>query len=82
MALVGLPPGDFPLPIFEVVLKGLTVRGSIVGTRNDLSEALALAGEGAVEAHYALDSLDNVNAVMGGLKDGTITGRIVLDMAR
>jgi len=82
MALVGLPPGDLPLPIFEVVLKGLTVRGSIVGTRNDLSEALALAGEGAVRAHYALDALENVNAVMGGLKDGTITGRIVLDMAR
>ena len=82
MALVGLPPGDFPLPIFEVVLKGLTVRGSIVGTRNDLTEALALAGEGAAQAHYALDALENVNAVMGGLKDGTITGRIVLDMAR
>jgi propanol-preferring alcohol dehydrogenase len=65
-----------------VVLKRLTIRGSIVGTRNDLTEALALAGEGAVSAHYALDALENVNAVMGGLKDGTITGRIVLDMAR
>ncbi|HEX5868644.1 MAG TPA: zinc-dependent alcohol dehydrogenase, partial [Beijerinckiaceae bacterium] len=33
VALVGLPPGDFPLPIFPVVLKRITVRGSIVGTR-------------------------------------------------
>ncbi|RDC75417.1 alcohol dehydrogenase AdhP [Rhodovulum sp. 12E13] len=81
MALVGLPPGGFPLPIFEVVLKRLTIRGSIVGTRNDLTEALALAGEGAVAAHYALDRLENINAIMGGLKDGTVTGRIVLDMA-
>ncbi|WMT73386.1 zinc-dependent alcohol dehydrogenase [Bradyrhizobium sp. Ash2021] len=36
VALVGLPPGDFPTPIFDVVLKRITVRGSIVGTRRDL----------------------------------------------
>jgi alcohol dehydrogenase, propanol-preferring len=46
MSLVGLPPGDFPLPIFEIVLKRITVRGSIVGIRNDLREALAFAGAG------------------------------------
>ena len=42
-ALVGLPPGDFPTPIFDVVLKRLTIRGSIVGTRKDLQEALEFA---------------------------------------
>ncbi len=40
IALVGLPPGDFPTPIFDVVLKGLHIAGSIVGTRADLQEAL------------------------------------------
>jgi len=35
VSLVGLPPGDFPMPIFDVVLKRITVRGSIVGTRRD-----------------------------------------------
>ena len=40
MALVGLPPGDFPLPIFDVVLNAKTMRGSIVGTRMDLREVL------------------------------------------
>jgi D-arabinose 1-dehydrogenase-like Zn-dependent alcohol dehydrogenase len=39
-------PGDFPLPIFEIVLKRITVRGSIVGTRNDLRETLAFANDG------------------------------------
>ncbi|MGB9036734.1 MAG: zinc-dependent alcohol dehydrogenase, partial [Paeniglutamicibacter sp.] len=34
----GLPPGDFPAPIFDIVLKGLTIRGSIVGTRQDMDE--------------------------------------------
>jgi D-arabinose 1-dehydrogenase-like Zn-dependent alcohol dehydrogenase len=41
MALVGLPPGKMSLPIFNMVLKRITVRGSIVGTRQDLEEALA-----------------------------------------
>jgi len=50
MALVGLPPGDFPLPIFDVVLNAKTVRGSIVGTRMDLQECLAFAGEGKVNS--------------------------------
>ncbi len=36
MAMVGLPPGGFPLPIFDMVLNRVTVRGSIVGTRQDL----------------------------------------------
>src|ERR1700692_3433492 len=48
--LNGLPPGEFPLPIFDVVLNGYTVRGSIVGTRLDLQEALALAVDGKVKA--------------------------------
>jgi len=36
VSLNGLPPGDFSLSIFDTVLNGLTVRGSIVGTRLDL----------------------------------------------
>jgi alcohol dehydrogenase, propanol-preferring len=71
-------PGDFPLPIFPVVLKRLTVRGSIVGTRNDLTEALAFAGEGKVASHFAWDSLDNINAIFDRMKAGTIDGRVVL----
>lgn len=43
MSMVGLPPGDFALPIFDMVLNAKTVRGSIVGTRKDLQEALEFA---------------------------------------
>ena len=39
--LVGLPPGEFSVPLFDVVLKRLTIRGSLVGTREDLQEALS-----------------------------------------
>ncbi|MFJ5486338.1 zinc-dependent alcohol dehydrogenase [Hansschlegelia beijingensis] len=63
MALVGLPPGRFAMPIFDTVLKRITVRGSIVGTRQDLEEALEFAGDGAVAAHFSWDTMENINAV-------------------
>lgn len=78
MSLVGLPPGDFPLPIFDVVLNAKTVRGSIVGTRKDLQEALAFAGEGKVRTVYSEDSLDNVNAILDRLRAGQVEGRVVM----
>ena len=78
LSLVGLPPGDFPLPIFEVVLKRITVRGSIVGTRNDLAESLAFAAEGKVASHFTWDELDNINAIFARMQDGQIDGRVVL----
>lgn len=78
MSLVGLPPGSFPLPIFEIVLKRITVRGSIVGTRNDLAESLAFAGEGKVKSHFEWDKLENINAIFDQMRAGTIDGRIVM----
>jgi propanol-preferring alcohol dehydrogenase len=81
IALNGLPPGSFPLPIFEVVLKALTIRGSIVGTRLDLAEALSFAKEGLVHATVATAKLEEVNDVFKRMHAGTIDGRIVLDLA-
>jgi len=78
MSLVGLPPGDFALPIFDVVLNAKTVRGSIVGTRKDLQEALAFAGDGLVHTTFTEDSLDHINTVLGRMKRGEIEGRVVM----
>ncbi len=80
MSLVGLPPGEFGLPIFDVVLSRKTVRGSIVGTRLDLREALQFAAEGKVKAHYTLDRLENINGVFERMRAGTIEGRVVLNI--
>lgn len=81
MSLVGLPPGDFPLDIFGMVLNGITVRGSIVGTRLDLAEALAFAEQAKVAATVASDRLENINDIFARMHAGQIEGRIVLDMA-
>lgn len=81
VSLVGLPPGDFPTPIFDVVLKRITVRGSIVGTRRDLDEAVAFAAEGKVHAEITKAPLSDINAIFERLKAGTIDGRMVLDLS-
>jgi propanol-preferring alcohol dehydrogenase len=80
VSLTGLPPGDFPLPIFDVVLNGITVRGSIVGTRLDLQESLEFAEAGKVKATVAKEKLENINHVFARMLRGEIEGRIVLDL--
>ena len=80
MSLVGLPPGTFATPIFDVVLKRITLRGSIVGTRKDLAEAVEFAAEGKVRAHIHKAKLEDINSVFTELKAGRVDGRIVLDL--
>lgn len=79
VSLVGLPPGEFPTPIFDVVLKRITVRGSIVGTRRDLDEAIAFAMDGKVKAEFTTAPLSEINAIFDRMKHGKIDGRVVLD---
>ena len=79
VSLNGLPPGDFPLDIFGMVLNGVTVRGSIVGTRLDLQESLQFAAEGKLAATVSTDTLENINDVFKRMHAGTIEGRVVLD---
>ena len=74
----GLPPGDFPAPIFDIVLKGLTVRGSIVGTRQDLKESLEFYSRGLIHPTVSTRSLDDVNEVLDEMKHGRIDGRVVI----
>lgn len=76
--LNGLPPGDFPLSIFDVVFRCLTVRGSLVGTRSDMKEALAFAADGRVKATIETSTLEDINDVLERLRTGKVSGRVVL----
>jgi alcohol dehydrogenase, propanol-preferring len=80
VSLVGLPPGEFATPIFDVVLKRITIRGSIVGTRGDLAEAIAFAAEGKVHSHINMAQLDDINGIFSNLKTGNVDGRMVIAM--
>jgi alcohol dehydrogenase, propanol-preferring len=80
LSLVGLPPANFELPIFDVVLSRKTIRGSIVGTRNDLAESLQFAAAGRVKPHFSLEKLGNINDIFDRMRAGRIDGRIVLEI--
>jgi propanol-preferring alcohol dehydrogenase len=79
--LVGLPPGEFPTPLFDVVANCITIRGSFVGTRQDMAEALAFAAEGKVKADIELQPLSSINQVLQRLEHDDVASRVVLDFA-
>lgn len=80
VSLVGLPPEAFPLDIFTTVLFGLTVRGSIVGTRRDMAEAIDFFARGKITPTFTTRPLDDINAIFDEMLDGKIDGRIVMEM--
>ena len=77
--LVGLPPGEFPIPIFDIVSNCITIRGSFVGNRQDMAEALAFAAEGKIKADIELQPLSSINRVLDRLARGDVKSRVVLE---
>jgi propanol-preferring alcohol dehydrogenase len=77
--LVGLPPGEFPVALFDVVANCITIRGSFVGTRQDMVEALDFAVGGRVKADIELAPLSSINNVFERLHHGDVPSRMVLD---
>jgi len=78
--LVGLPPGEFPVPLFDVVLKRLTIRGSLVGTREDLHEALSVSADIGMRMPLRTLPLASANDALDQLRAGKVEGRVVLTM--
>ena len=78
--LVGLPPGDFPIPLFDVVANCITIRGSFVGTRQEMAEALAFAADGKVTADIELQPLSSINQIFERLAHGKVASRVVLEL--
>ena len=65
-----------------MVLNGVTVRGSIVGTRLDLQESLDFAADGKVKATISTAKLDDINDIFQRMHKNQIEGRIVLDLTQ
>lgn len=77
---IGLPPESMDLSIPRLVLDGIEVVGSLVGTRQDLAEAFQFGAEGLVVPKVQLRALDEAPAIFQEMRDGKITGRMVIDM--
>jgi propanol-preferring alcohol dehydrogenase len=72
LVCVGLPAENgMKVPIFETVLGGLTVRGSIVGTHHDLEEVFDLHRRGLTTVMKSELALDDVNDAIERVLDGT-----------
>ena len=79
---VGLPPEAMSLDIPRLVLDGIEVVGSLVGTRQDLVEAFQFAAEGKVVPKVALRPLADINTIFTEMEEGKIRGRMVIDFRR
>jgi propanol-preferring alcohol dehydrogenase len=81
LVFVGLPADNFVrLPIFETVLNGITVTGSIVGTRVDLAETYELHADGRTTVIRETRKLEDVNEAFQEIEKGDVDGRIVFDL--
>jgi propanol-preferring alcohol dehydrogenase len=67
---VGLPPEAMSLDIPRLVLDGIEVVGSLVGTRQDLTEAFQFAAEGKVVPKVTLRPLGDINAIFKEMEQG------------
>jgi propanol-preferring alcohol dehydrogenase len=80
LVFVALPAeNEVTLPIFETVLNGITVVGSIVGTRVDLSEVFELHAAGKTRVIREVRPLDDVNEAMAAVEAGEVAARIVFE---
>jgi propanol-preferring alcohol dehydrogenase len=59
----------------------ITIRGSFVGTRQDMVDALDFAVRGKVKADIEVAPLSSINEVFQKLQHGDVASRIVLDFA-
>jgi propanol-preferring alcohol dehydrogenase len=80
MVMVGLPAeNNITLPIFQTVLNGISVIGSIVGTRLDLAEVFELHAAGKTHVVRTTRRLEEVNEAMKAVEAGDIDARVVFD---
>ncbi|MCW2856867.1 MAG: Alcohol dehydrogenase, zinc-binding [Marmoricola sp.] len=82
LVCVGLPPendGPMSVPIFPTVLKGISIIGSIVGTRQDLAEVFTLHAQGRTRVIAETRKLDEVNAAMTEVLEGKAAARLVFE---
>ncbi|HWB22079.1 MAG TPA: alcohol dehydrogenase AdhP [Gaiellaceae bacterium] len=81
LVFVALPAdNDMTLPIFQTVLQGITVVGSIVGTRTDLREVFELHAAGKTTVTREIRALDEVNESIADVEAGRVPARIVFSM--
>jgi propanol-preferring alcohol dehydrogenase len=79
LVLVGLAQATFEVSVIDAVLKGIQIRGSSLGTPQDLEAVFRLAVEGTVRPHIARHRLDEAPALLAKMHRGELVGRAVIE---
>lgn len=80
---IGLPAGAYlKAPVFESVIKMITIKGSYVGNRKDSAEAIDFFARGLIKAPFKTVGLSELSGVFDKMKKGEIAGRYVLDTSK
>ena len=78
LVLVGLSVSNYELPLVDTVLKGITIKGSYLGTTEDLAAVFSLAAEGVLKPHVHTHALTETPALLDRLRRGDLPGRAVV----
>jgi alcohol dehydrogenase, propanol-preferring len=78
LILVGLAVASYELPLVDTVLKGITIRGSYLGSRDDLAAVFTLAGQGILRPHVHTHALEEAPALLDLMRRGELSGRAVI----
>ena len=81
VSVIGIPVGNMSFSIFDIVLNAITVRGSVIGTRQEMQEAIDFAVEGKVKTTIHKAKMEDINEILDKLKHGKIEGRMVLNIS-
>lgn len=80
---IGLPAGAYlKAPVFESVIKMVTIKGSYVGNRRDSAEAIEFFRRGLIKAPYQVVGLSELQMVYDKMAQGAIAGRYVVDTSK
>jgi len=80
LVCVALPAdGEMTVPIFDTVLSGKSIIGSIVGTRQDLADVFALHAAGRTRVIAETRRLDQVNESIADVLAGRVPARLVFE---
>ncbi|KAM4059239.1 alcohol dehydrogenase groES-like domain-containing protein [Hirsutella rhossiliensis] len=80
---MGMPAhAKISAPVFETVVRMISIKGSYVGNRADTAEALEFFRKGVIKAPYKTVGLSKLQDVYHMMQDGKIAGRYVVDTSK
>lgn len=78
LVLVGISVSQYELPLVDTIVKGVSIRGSYLGSRQDLARVFELARSGAVRPHVHSHSLEETPEILESMRRGEVPGRAVI----